>query len=127
GMDGSIAAVGAVGPRRYDNSLRLAQAEHTRERILEGLVRTMGRGVAELSFPAVAKEAGVSLRTVYRYFPTKRELLAGLVDYAETRTGSVHEPRPRSTDELAGQVRQAFVALENMDDTLRAAYATALG
>jgi AcrR family transcriptional regulator len=113
--------------RRYDNSLRQAQAEQTRERILEGLVRTMARGVAELSFPAVAKEAGVSLRTVFRYFPTKRDLLAGLVAYADARAGSVHEPRPRSPDELANQVRQAYLELEAMDDTLRAAYASALG
>ncbi len=117
----------AARTRRYDSSLREAQAQQTRERILEGLVRTMARGVAELSFPAVAKAAGVSLRTVYRYFPTKRELLAGLVAYADARTGSVHEPRPRSPDELADQVRRAYLALEAMDDTLRAAYASALG
>jgi AcrR family transcriptional regulator len=117
----------AAVARRYDNSLRQAQAEQTRLRILEGLVRTMARGVAELSFPAVAKEAGVSLRTVYRYFPTKRELLAGLVDHADARAGSVHQPRPRSPEELADQVRQAYLQLEAMDDTLRAAYASALG
>jgi AcrR family transcriptional regulator len=117
----------AVEVRRYDNSLRHAQAQQTRERILEGLVRTMAHGVAELSFPAVAKEAGVSLRTVFRYFPTKRELLAGLVAHADARAGSVHEPRPRSPDELAAQVRQAYLELEAMDDTLRAAYASALG
>jgi AcrR family transcriptional regulator len=75
----------------------------------------------------VAKEAGVSLRTVYRHFPTKRELLAGLVDHADARIGSVHEPRPRSPEELADQVRQAFLALDAMDDTLRAAYASSLG
>jgi len=117
----------AAGVRRYDNSLRQAQAEQTRERILEGLVRTMARGVAELSFPAVAKEAGVSLRTVYRYFPTKRELLDGLVAHAYARAGSVHDPRPRSPDELAIQVRRAYLELDAMDDTLRAAYASALG
>ncbi|HEY3082940.1 MAG TPA: helix-turn-helix domain-containing protein [Chloroflexota bacterium] len=116
-----------VATRRYDNSLREVQAEQTRERILEGLVRTMARGVAELSFPAVAKEAGVSLRTVYRYFPTKRELLAGLVDHAYVRVGPVHEPRPRSAEDLADQVKQAFLVLDGMDDTLRAAYASALG
>jgi AcrR family transcriptional regulator len=113
--------------RPYDNSLREVQSEQTRERILEGLVRTMARGVAELSFRAVAKDAGVSLRTVYRYFPTKRDLLAGLVAYADARAGSVHEPHPRSPDELADQVRKAYLALEAMDDTLRAAYASAPG
>jgi AcrR family transcriptional regulator len=100
----------AAEGRRYDSSLRQAQVAQTRERILGGLVRTMARGVAELSFPAVAKEAGVSLRTVYRYFPTKRELLAGLIAYADARSGSVHEPRPRSPNELADQVRQAYLS-----------------
>lgn len=113
--------------RPYDNSLREAQAAQTRVCILEGLVCIMARGVAELSFPAVAREAGVSLRTVYRYFPTKRELLAGLVEHTNRRTGSVHEPRPRTPEELASQVRQAYLELDGQDNTLRAAYASALG
>jgi AcrR family transcriptional regulator len=117
----------AASRRPYDRSLRDAQAAQTRARILGGLVRTMARGVAELSFPAVAKESGVALRTVYRYFPTKRDLLAGLNDYANERTGSVHEPRPHTPEELAEQVRLAFRELDAMDDTLRAAYASALG
>ena len=120
-------AANQAAARPYDNSLREAQAAQTRARILEGLVRAMARGVAELSFPAVAREAGVSLRTVYRYFPTSRDLLAGLVDHTWVRYNSVHEPRPRSPEELADQIRQAYLELDAEGDTLRAAYASALG
>src|SRR4029077_8257527 len=55
------------------------------------------------------------------------ELLAGLVAHADARAGSVHEPRPHSPNELADQVPQAYLKLEAIDGTLRAAYASALG
>ena len=48
----------------YSSRLREEQAQRTREQILEGLVKTMARGMATVSIPAVAREAGVSIPTV---------------------------------------------------------------
>ena len=115
------ASDGDPAVRLYDNSHREAQAAHTRELILEALVRVMARGVADLSMPAVARESGVSLRTVYRYFPTKRDLLAGLDTHFERRMGYSLTPFPRDLEELATNVRQYFRALDGMEDTIRAA------
>src|SRR5215218_6480736 len=84
--------------RSYDNSHRAAQAGQTRAAILDALVRVMARGVAELSVPAVAQEAGVSLRTVYRHFPTKRELLNALAWHLDARIAYSPEPFPTSLD-----------------------------
>ena len=84
----------------------------------------MARGVAELSMPAVAREAGVSLRTVYRHFPTKRDLLAALAWYLDERMGYSLVPFPRDLDELATNIRQYFRALDGMDDTIRAAWSS---
>jgi len=112
--------------RLYDNSHRAAQAAQTRELILEALVRVMARGVAELSIPAVAREAGVSLRTVYRHFPTKRDLLAAMDTHFEKRMGYSLAPYPRDLDELAANVRQYFRALDGMDATIRAAWSNRL-
>ncbi len=66
--------------RDYQSPLRQEQARRTREQILDGLIQAMARGgLADLSIPAVAREAGVSVPTIYRYFHTKRELIDHLV------------------------------------------------
>jgi AcrR family transcriptional regulator len=113
-------------PRPYDNSLREAQAQRTREQILDGLVRVLARGVAELSIPAVTREAGVSVRTVYRHFPTKRELLAAMTARSQERAGWPPGGPPRNPEELIASNRQAVIVLDQ-DETLRAAYASGIG
>jgi AcrR family transcriptional regulator len=111
--------------RAYDNSHRAAQAAQTREAILDALVRVIARGVAELSMPAVAQEAGVSVRTVYRHFPTKRDLLSGLAWHLDERMSSYSvRPYPRDLDELAIHIRQYFRALDGMSDADRAIWAS---
>jgi len=118
----AMKAAGDAGVRLYDNSHRAAQAAQTRELILDALVRVMARGVAELSMPAVARESGVSLRTVYRHFPTKRDLLAAMDTHFERRMGYSLTPYPRDLDELAANIRRYFRALDDMDATTRAAW-----
>jgi AcrR family transcriptional regulator len=54
--------------RSYRSELRAEQARATRDRILEATLRVMARGLASLSIPEVAREAGVSVPTVYRHF-----------------------------------------------------------
>jgi AcrR family transcriptional regulator len=57
-------------------SLRDDQAAVARERILRAVAQLLERdGSADLTMPQVAKASGVSLRTVYRYFPTREALL----------------------------------------------------
>jgi len=110
--------------RSYDNSHRVAQAAQTREAILDALVRVMARGVAELSMPAVAHEAGVSLRTVYRHFPTKRELLSALAWHLDARIAYSPQPYPTSPDELADHIRVYFRALDRITDADRVIWAS---
>lgn len=50
-------------------------AEETRTRILDACATVLAKGVSELSVPAVAREAGVSVPTVYRHFSDKKKLL----------------------------------------------------
>src|SRR3954462_4498458 len=110
--------------RSYDNSHRAAQAAQTRAAILDALVRVMARGVAELSMPAVAQEAGVSLRTVYRHFPTKRELLSPLAWPLDARLQYSVEPYPTDLDEFADHIRVYFRVLDRMSDADRAILAS---
>jgi|HubBroStandDraft_6_1064221.scaffolds.fasta_scaffold1002992_1 AcrR family transcriptional regulator len=62
-----------VATGRYHSPLRASQAAATRERILNACVAVLQRD-GELTYAAVAAEAEVQERTVYRHFPTKHDL-----------------------------------------------------
>jgi AcrR family transcriptional regulator len=106
------------------NELRAAQAQATRARILEATVNVMARGVASVSIPAVAREAGVSVPTVYRHFGTKRDLLAAVFPHVVRRAGLDELVPPRSIDELGNGVRALFERIDSAGDLARAAAAS---
>ena len=116
-----------TSPRSYRSALRDRQSSETRERILDAVVHVMARGVADLSIPAVAREAGVSVRTVYRHFATKRELLAELQPHFARRTGMDAMPPPRSLDQLHYGVRTLFTRIHDMGPVGYAALASPIG
>jgi AcrR family transcriptional regulator len=111
-------------PRAYTSELRAQQAEDTRGRILDAAVRAMAQGIASVSIPAVAREAGVSIPTVYRHFGTKADLLAAVYPHIERRAGFDQIVAPRSIDGLRGGVRSIFERLESFDALARAAMAS---
>lgn len=54
----------------------------TRELILKSAVDLLEQGGAtELTIPEVAKASGISVRTIYRHFPTRDDLLAGASEW----------------------------------------------
>jgi AcrR family transcriptional regulator len=81
--------------RPYDNRVRRAQAEKTRERILAAgsdLAHRASRwDWRDLTIVAIAKEAGISERTVYRHFPTERQLHEALMRRLEQDAGVSYE------------------------------------
>lgn len=110
----------------YHSPLRQEQAKRTREQILEGLIRALAQGgIADLSIPAVAREAGVSVPTIYRYFHTKHELIQALYSYSAQRAGIntvPSEPQlPHGLEGLMVAVKEVFIKYERADETLRAA------
>ena len=110
--------------RPYRSELREQQAEETRARILDAVGRVMARGVATLSIPAVAREAGVSVPTIYRHFATKRDLLAAVFPHVLRRSGLEELVPPRSIDELGQGVRALFERIDSAGDLARAAAAS---
>jgi AcrR family transcriptional regulator len=114
----------ATGTMDAYNEIRAAQAQATRARILEATVRVMARGVASVSIPAVAHEAGVSVPTVYRHFGTKQDLLAAVYLHVARRAAPGEFAPPRSLEELREGVRAIFDGLESADDLARAAMAS---
>lgn len=106
------------------NEQRSAQAQATRTRILEATVKVMARGVASVSIPAVAREAGVSVPTVYRHFGTKHHLLASVFPHIVHRAGLDDLVLPRSIEELGSGVRALFERIDSAGDLARAAAAS---
>jgi AcrR family transcriptional regulator len=110
--------------REYRSELRARQAEDTRVRILDAAVRVIAAGIATLSIPAVAREAGVSVPTVYRHFGTKQDLLAAVYPHIVRRAGLDQIVMPRTMEELRDGVRTLFNHLDAFDDLARAAMAS---
>jgi AcrR family transcriptional regulator len=81
-------------------SLREQHALATRERILGAVADLLEDGnTEELTVPAVADASGVSLRTVYRYYPTREELLEAAGRWIGDEL--LKHPYPRTLDEVA--------------------------
>jgi AcrR family transcriptional regulator len=110
--------------RRYRSELRTQQAEETRGRILDAAVRVMAGGLAFVSIPHVAREAGVSVPTVYRHFATKHDLMAAVYPHLVRRAGLNEVVVPRSMDELRAGLRAYFERTDSLGDLARAAMAS---
>jgi AcrR family transcriptional regulator len=113
--------------RRYSSQLREEQARETRDRILEATIRVMATGVANASIPAIAREAGVSVPTVYRNFPTKDALFREIYPYLVRRAGAGGLVWPTSLADLGGSLRSLFGQLDALDDVTRAAMVSGAG
>lgn len=74
-MSGSTRSAKATAKRP---SLRDQQADLTRDLIIRAFHALLVDDHPDaITFPQVAEAAGVSLRTVYRYFPSRADLMAG--------------------------------------------------
>jgi AcrR family transcriptional regulator len=106
--------------RTYRSELRAEQAEETRARILGATVRVLGRGESTLSIPAVAREAGVSVPTVYRHFGTRADLVAAVYPHLMRRAGVDHLVTPHTVEEFGHMVRTLWRKLDELGDEGRA-------
>jgi AcrR family transcriptional regulator len=86
-----------------ETSLRQRHADLTRELILRTVAELLEEGTAsDLSVPEVARHSGVSLRTVYRHFPTREDLLAAAGEWIGVNILRATIP------ELIAEVPQAY-------------------
>jgi AcrR family transcriptional regulator len=75
--------VSTSGTRRYESPLRAAQAEQTRRRVITAGGRLLAeKGWAGTSMREVAREAGVSVETIYATVGSKVDLLMVAMDVA---------------------------------------------
>ena len=100
-------------------SLRDQQAALARERILRAVAELLERDAAEeLTVPQVAELSGVSLRTVYRYFPTREELLAAAGRFIGGEL--LQQGYPTSLDDVADSFERACADFDERPGLVRA-------
>lgn len=103
----------------YDSPLRREQAEQTRSRIVGAALDLIVGGVAGLTMQEVAKAAGVALRTVFRHFPTRDDLLDAVWQAMQVRMGET--PDLATLDELTRFVPELFGRYAAMEEQIRGA------
>ncbi|GEM30219.1 TetR family transcriptional regulator [Nocardia neocaledoniensis NBRC 108232] len=113
--------------RRYDSLRRTLQAQATRAEIAQAARRLFAaRGWSATTVREVAREAGVSVPTVYSAYGTKTGLVQAIVDAAEL---SADAPRMLAElDAAAGDPARQLAAMASFDRRLfeRAAEVIAL-
>lgn len=93
---------------------------HDRDDMLQAAMRlVLADGLAALTFSRVAAEVGTSDRMVVYYFPTKADLVVGVVSSLGTQLQATLEvafgPHPLDADEL---MRRAWPVLNTGDATV---------
>ncbi|MES2340863.1 MAG: helix-turn-helix domain-containing protein [Pseudomonadota bacterium] len=104
---------------RYVSPLRREQSDQTRSRIVDAALDLIVGGVEGLTMQEVAKAAGVALRTVFRHFPTRDDLLDATWQAMQIRMGET--PELETLDELIGFLPELFGRYGAMEDQIRGA------
>lgn len=108
--------------RTYHSPLRERQAAGTRQQILEAAAELiLSDGLADFSLRDVARDAGVSERTLYYHYPSRQALLDGLNGWVREQ---LEEKRlqgdPRDVEDLPGRIGAIFAAFEEIGAPARA-------
>lgn len=105
-------------------TLRDQQAEFTRQIVMEAAKRVLDTySIDEFSIQKIAEEAGMSHRTVYRYFPTRQALLDSFTDWIEDSVAPIPmeaNSQPETREEILASVRTAFDRFDNFAPYFRA-------
>jgi AcrR family transcriptional regulator len=100
--------------------LREDHRELTRRRVLGAVLDLLAEGsLDELSVPAVARRSGVSIATIYRYFPTRDDLVVAAAAEPARQALAAAPDRRASDDELAAFQRTMWHDFAKNMDLLR--------
>jgi len=107
-------------------SLRDSYREETRTRILDAAVAQMAVSELEgLTMAAVAAQAGVTERTVFRHFPSRDALIAAVWPRMQARVRS--DGFPHTADALVATPTRLFPAFDEEEGLVRASAFSAAG
>lgn len=89
--------------------------------LMEAAQRVIDKNsIDDFSIQKVAEEAGVSHRTIYRYFPSRQELLDAFTDWMEDTVDPVKPIIPANPDEIRQMILEAFARFDRNAPYFRA-------
>jgi len=101
----------------FNETLREQNRRLARERIIDATVqRVRSTGSTDFTMAEVAGLAGVSLRTLYRYFPNRQDLIDALASVADQVSAA---PLPQQLDDLEPWLVQAWRNLLDEEALIR--------
>jgi AcrR family transcriptional regulator len=107
-------------------SLRTRQSALARHAIFDALVRHLEAGDADdIPMETLAREAGVSRRTLYRYFPSRADLLAAAGEWI--RAEALQLPVDIGDEGIAESFRSATTRMQQRPQLARALLRTQTG
>jgi AcrR family transcriptional regulator len=112
--------------RPYSSPLRERQMEQTRVAIFQATAEQLSdHGITDFNIPLIAERAGVAVRTVYRYFPTKDALLDEFAFWLDRQVG----PTDAVVDavKLPDAIQQMFRDFDDAEQMIRSQWATPHG
>ena len=117
GRDGALMAK----RRRYRSEVRDRARDDTRDRIIQAVIDVILReGVDAFTMQSVADKARVSLRTVYRHFAAREQLLEGLSDHVSSAMDTFGFRAPTNLAEVEALMRPLYSYFASIQDALRA-------
>lgn len=112
--------------KQYRSPLRQAQAERTRELLLQAAATLLERDPdSALGAGELARVAGVQERTVYRHFANKEALLDALWAWVNDQAGFTAFPTDER--ELVEQPRTVFAGFDEIEGLVRASLTSRAG
>ncbi|MCB9777160.1 MAG: TetR/AcrR family transcriptional regulator [Alphaproteobacteria bacterium] len=113
--------------RSYHSPLRQQRAAETRDRILDAATAQLAQGASALTIPAVAREAGVAVPTVYRHFPSKEALEDGVADHVRIRAGVLEIQPGAGVDAWLAHSRRTWKRADAQGDEVMAVLLASIG
>lgn len=105
--------------RTYSSPLRQQQMDETRHRIVVAALEQIAQHPGEqLSQEQVAARAGIALRTVYRHFPDREDLLDAVWQESDHRLQLTHYPE--TEEELLHSIGPVFTRMDANATAMRA-------
>jgi AcrR family transcriptional regulator len=100
-------------PRAYNNEMRQLQQADLKARIAEAAAQLHAtQGVLATSYAQVAQQAGVSLPTVYKHFPTLGELIQACSGHVASQAPAFPQERLLDAPDLASAAEVLVEALD---------------
>jgi AcrR family transcriptional regulator len=110
-----------IASANYNSPLRAHQKEQTREMILAAVGTILSAESTDaVTFAEVARVAGITMRTIFRHFPTREELLSAFWKWQLEQAGGQTILGPGSIESLLEKIKEFFESLDAQENLIRA-------